>query len=132
MREILFRGKRVDNGEWVYGYYAVIRDKHVIIKAQSEDYYSVGNSIKESHGNEAVNVNPRTVGQYTGLKDKAGKKVFEGDILNVAYSDQQGECYHAENYVLDDMRTTSVIGWLDYANELEIVGNIFDNAESVK
>ncbi|MCI8370934.1 MAG: hypothetical protein HFI75_00770 [Lachnospiraceae bacterium] len=129
MREILFRAKRTDNGEWIYGYYAVIRERHVIIKAQSEDYYSVDDNIKKSHGNEVVEINSETVGQYTGLKDKADKKIFEGDILNVTYSDRQGECHHAENYVLDDLRTTSVIGWLDFANELEVIDNIFDTEE---
>lgn len=129
MREILFRAKRADNGKWVYGYYAVIGERHVIIKAQSEDYYSVDDSIKKSHGNEVIEVKPDTVCQYTGLKTECGKKIFENDILNVTYSDPQGECHHAENYLLNDLRNTSVIGWLDYANELEVIGNIFDNPE---
>lgn len=134
MREILFRAKRTDNGKWIYGYYAIIGERHVIIKEQSEDYYSVGDNIKESHGNEVIEVKHDTVCQYTGLKElseECGKKIFENDILNVTYSDQLGECHHAENYVLDDLRNTSVIGWLDYANELEIVGNIFDNPELI-
>ena len=63
------------------------------------------------------------------IERQGRKKIFENDILNVTYSDEQGECHHTENYVLKDMRNTSIIGWLDYANELEIVGNAFDNPE---
>ena len=131
MREILFRGKRVDNGGWVEGYYAVKGkgtdlEKHFIVTStfcsntNAYPFYFTDNWVE-----------PETICQYTGLKDKFGKKVFEGDILNVIYSDQQGECHYAENYLLDDLRTTSVIGWLDYANELEIVGNKFDNPELI-
>lgn len=128
MREILFRAKTKmivgtyncgkEDGEWVVGCLYCDTGKWIIRQFELDraDYVS-------------YEVDPETIGQYTGLKDKTDKRVFEGDILNVAYSDQIGECHYAENYVLDDLRTTSVIGWLDYANELEVVGNIYDNAE---
>ncbi len=110
-----------EDGEWVIGCLYCDVGKWVIRQFELDraDYVD-------------YEVDPETVGQYTGLKDKADRKVFEGDILNVTYSEQRGECHHAENYVLDDLRNTSVIGWLDYANELEVVGNIFDNMELVK
>lgn len=148
MREILFRAKRLDNGEWVKGFYAQLPKPSLgativtggELCAEDVADYIIANKSKQ-HSNfsnaypleivecEQYEIDPETVGEYTGLKDKDGKKVFEGDILNVTYSDQQGECHHAENYLLDDLRTTSVIGWLDYANELEVVGTVFDAPE---
>lgn len=109
-----------EDGEWVIGCLYCDVGKWIIRQFEFDraDYVN-------------YEVDPETVCQYTGLKDKSDKKVFDGDILNVIYSDQQGECHYAENYLLDDLRTTSVIGWLDYANELEIVGNKFDNPELI-
>lgn len=71
-------------------------------------------------------------GRKNTVEDWRGREIYEGDILNVIYSDRQGECHHAKNYVLDDLRNTSIIGWLDYANELKIVGNIFENPELIQ
>lgn len=67
MREILFRGKRFDNGQWEYGYYSCDSGKYHFILSIDD-----GGSYR---------VDPATVGQYTGLQDRGGNRVFEGDII---------------------------------------------------
>ena len=132
MREILFKAKRIDNGEWVEGYY--LRDqyyhrsgKDIIFYQKDSDWFTVYTNI----------IDPKTLCQFTGLCDKNGKRILENDIL-MAHLD--------ESYPEDATYETvewGVAGWVaheansidrQYLDEFdlehfEVIGNIFDNKE---
>ena len=121
-REILFRGKRVDNGEWVKGFYVCIPDTHYIMTGKFD---SLTNGIINS---EAYKVDLDTVGRFTGLEDKLGTKIFEGDVI-----DDLG----VEYIVVFDSDYAQFRGKFDgwnaeishIASRCEVIGNIHDNPE---
>lgn len=130
MRDILFRGKRVDNEEWALGYYCFRRKRRgafgqTITEADHDTHY-----IVTKDGN-CYEVNPETVGQYTGLTDKNGKKIFEGDI--VKNSRDVGLLYYKEKNSAFTVKGWEYGYWLWHDKEdIEVIGNIYDNPELLK
>lgn len=146
MRDVLFRGKRVDNGEWVYGFLVealnCVTDKNeTFIIEQDATYFTYGEFAC------AVEVKPETVGQFTGLCDKNGKKIFEGDIISAVTLDT-GEEQRAvigfgnfidennnDEYIgffieFDGIKTTiTQLAMEECKNRIEVIGNIYDNPE---
>jgi hypothetical protein len=133
MREIIFRAKRKDNGEWVYGYYArfeTIREVFYVIYTDCADDYSGGLLA------HCYDVKPETVGQYTGLTDKNGTKIFEGDIVKTKYGRLCEVVWFSSNryqsWGLKPLETKhrypdAYDMWA--SNNLEVIGNIYDNPE---
>lgn len=128
MREILFRGKRIDNGEWVEGYY--YRAKYYRTDDELCDYITVPHPKEYNEPSSHYIVNAETVGQYTGLKDKNGTKIFEGDIVKSFLFGKM--CIYQIDY---ENGLASFIGregmkftTFDYdSEEFEVIGNIYDN-----
>ena len=140
MREILFRGKRTINGDWVYGDFV-----HGNERKSLRDSIFVYDSETQSFND--YEINPSTLGQYTGLTDKNGKRIFEGDILHIAKNaDGLGGYYQPPldyhvNVVVkwdlcawmwetlcEDKRYISFPdAWCHY--ECGVIGNIYDNPE---
>lgn len=116
MREILFRGKCIQGKEWVYGYF--------FAKPILEKYFI-------ELGNEMWQVDPTTVGQYTGLQDKNGNKIFEGDIVKYIPDDEDE--VGVDFYLIEFCNGSYRIGRdeisQDYADEWEVVGSVHDNPE---
>lgn len=116
MREILFRGKRLVDGEWITGYF-VVTGRYNAIKPNGEVYYGV---------------DPSTIGQFTGLTDKNGKRIFEGDVVKGVdhlnpYLSVSGYVSFADASFCIVDEYFSHYRWHDY--ELEVIGNFHDNPE---
>ena len=128
MREILFRGKRIDNGEWVEGYFVNLWLMH----------YQKHQPIITDNNAVSYDVDPSTVGQYTGLCDKNGKKIFEGDIVKTDKFSEPNKQY----IIKYDLQFGAFIGQDRYnlyfvtfdgdSGEFEVIGNIHDNPELLK
>ena len=130
-----YRG--LHNDEWVYGYYAVIRKRSVIIKLNSESYYSVDENLQNRSGNEIADVKTDTVGQYIGVDDKNGKEIYGGDIVKtnsgrlckvVWFSSPQYQGWDLMPIETKNPAPTEV----DFWNNLEVVGNVYENSDLLK
>lgn len=142
MREILFRGKRLDNGEWVYGYLFCIWERAYTL-------WGTTNGVPDM-----VEVDPSTVGQFTGLLDKHGKRIFEGDVVKYTFdmpdnpnATENGKKVIIGRVFFSDWRASfsvtagrncssnlnnDLFKYVRNGNRVEIIGNIYDNQELLK
>lgn len=147
MRGVKYRGRRLDNGAWEYGDLIENQGRNFIYHATSET------SIEDNDDGRivvvAVEVDPATVGQYTGLKDKDGKEIWEGDIFKedssgivrsvfrvpggLAFEDNPvsfGYDHRAPVYPYSSIAEMQNVSWLSQC--CEVIGNIHDNPELLK
>lgn len=147
MRDILFKAKRIDNGEWVEGYY-VYHIKRTIcafndkVKAEDEQHVIMQDGFSDwnmPRDTVHYDINPDTLCQYTGLTDKNGKKIWENDIVKpddtvtnedyiIGWDKEMGA------FVFCDINTNNslyvlVAHYIESIQSVEVIGNIFDNPE---
>ena len=157
MREILFKAKRLDNGEWVEGYYLnIAKINHFICTGKIK----LDGALKGIIAPEMYEIDPDTLCQYTGITDKSGQKIWENDVLRGHGNEKDLSKAVFGGFYVIDVETLeivdSVVGWHTevietdeiskcepfnlpmpltefYINrsEYEVIGNIFDDLELV-
>lgn len=128
-REIKYRGKDIETGKWVYGYFVGITDGKAAIIPFDKVNYDVG-YIGDS---ECIYCHPETIGQFTGLLDKNGKEIYEGDIITFS-NHLQGVSQVVYDYagfdVVSNNYRTTLRPMMN--NHIRVIGNIHDNPELLK
>lgn len=162
MREILFRGKDTEENKWFYGSYYVTNDTTYCIKEdydrhpENTKHYILFDEMTDwglPNRKYRADVIPETVGQFTGLTDKNGKKIFEGDIvknswcyvsgygvvdfgayktLDMTQDFSQGHVGFYINHIDEFDKKVVRKDLMYFANKCEIIGNIHDNPELLK
>ena len=143
MREILFRGKSIKTNQWIYGGFHIWEKRQVCalsndsLKVDEISYVITVNSFADwnmPRTMQAVEVIADTVGQYTGLTDRNGRKIFEGDIVNILTENEEfGIITYDDGGFFVDASTFSV----DFMNningsDIEVIDNIHDNPKALK
>ena len=163
-RKILFRGKRVDDDEWIYGCYCKIPEEFITeginIRLKGCEFHSAIQGVLENENGcieyitQPIMINENTLGQYTGLEDKNGTKIFEGDILkftrtkiyapsasfngqdlistHLIYWNEEKCSFYQDHYTEERcIGSGSIIFDDERAKEniVEVIGNIYDNKE---
>lgn len=152
MRDILFRGKRIDDGEWVYGSFCMDALEQFNGLCGVDGFIRLFDKTKRKM--QSYEVDRETVGQYTGLNDKNGKRIFEGDIIRTHYANTIATDF-VEQVVFHNGRFTSLYELhgpgngkmfanlpdgvphlpqdkTPYMDWCEVIGNIHDNQELLK
>ena len=139
MREILFKAKRVDNGEWIEGqslikmikpdglYIASTKPNSVVVTMgeNTDNIYK----LNTTNDGEPImfKIIPETLGQFVEREDTSGTKIFEGDKVEIITSNNVGDtCITRVTVSFDDLNTLNAI---NYSHEIYIIGNIHDNPE---
>ena len=142
MREILFRGKSTETNQWIYGGFHIWEKRQTCfgddkLKDDEISYVITVNSFADwnmPRTMQAVEVIADTVGQYTGLTDRNGRKIFEGDIVNILTENEEfGIITYDDGGFFVDASTFSV----DFMNningsDIEVIDNIHDNPKALK
>lgn len=131
MRQILFRAKRIDNGEWIKGLLIKIGIVSIEDDEMTTDYVLGIQFLDKSYP-----IRPSTVCQYTGLTDKNGTMIWENDIIKMYYRDGESDI-GVIKYKEDQARflyyEDNIFAYgIDNTCTMEVIGNVFDNAELMK
>ena len=131
--DILFRAKAINrdkgyhkttykNGDWVYG---------LVTRLYDERFENLPAEMTDINGVSGIEVDYKTIGQFTGLIDNNGNDIFEGDIVDYISSDVIGNP-QTGTIIVEDMTDYDTMIYLNHSNEVKIIGNIHDNPELLK